>query len=83
VFYGTLRKHLGDVLKELALQKDSTIMEAHLVGEHVHMLISIPPKYALSQVVGYTKGKSAIHSARTCAGRQQNFTGQSFWARGY
>jgi len=83
VLYGNLRKHLGDVLRELALQKESKIVEGHLVGDHVHMLISIPPKYAVSQVVGYIKGKSAIHIARTYAGRQQNFTGQSFWARGY
>ena len=83
VLYGNLRKHLGDVLRELALQKESKIVEGHLVGDHVHMLISIPPKYAVSQVVGYIKGKSAIHIARIYAGRQQNFTGQSFWARGY
>ena len=83
VLYGNLRKHLGDVLRELALQKESKIVEGHLVGDHVHMLISIPPKYAVSQVVGYIKGKNAIHIARTYVGRQQNFTGQSFWGRGY
>jgi putative transposase len=81
--YGKLRKHLGDVLRKLALQKESKIMEGHLVGDHVHILISVPPKYAVSQVMGYIKGKSAIHIARTYAGRQQNFTGQSFWARAY
>ncbi len=53
------------------------------MGDHVHLLISIPPKYAVSQVVGYLKGKSAIHIARTYAGRRHNFTGQNFWARGY
>ena len=47
------------------------------------MLISIPPKYAVSQVVGFIKGKSAIHIARTYVGQRKNFTGQSFWARGY
>ena len=83
VLYGSLRNHLGDVLRELALQKESKVVEGPLVGDHVHMLISIPPKYAVSQVVGYIKGKSAIHIARTYAGRQQYFTGQSFWARGY
>jgi len=57
-------------------------MEGHLVGDHVHILISIPPKYPVSQVVEYIKRKSAIHIARTYAGRQQNFTGQSFWGRG-
>ena len=83
VLYGNLRKYLGEVFKELALHKESEILEGHLMGDHVHMLISIPPKYAVSQVVGYIKGKSAIHIARTYAGRQCNFRGQSFWARGY
>ena len=83
VLYGNLRKYLGEVFKELALHKESEILEGHLMGDHVHMLISIPPKYAVSQVVGYIKGKSAIHIARTYAGRRRNFVGQSFWARGY
>ena len=83
VIYGKLRQYLGEVFKELALQKESQILEGHLMGDHVHMLISIPPKYSVSQVVGYIKGKSAIHIARTYAGKRQNFTGQSFWARGY
>ena len=81
--YGNLRENLGEVFRELALHKESQIIEGHLMGDHVHMLISIPPKYAVSQVVGYIKGKSAIHIARTYGGRRQNFTGQSFWARGY
>ena len=68
VIYGNLRRYLGEVLRELALQKESNIIEGHLMGDHVHLLISIPPKYAVSQVVGYIKGKSAIHIARTYAG---------------
>ena len=83
VLYGNLRKYLGEVFKELALHKESEILEGHLMGDHVHILISIPPKYAVSQVVGYIKGKSAIHIARTYVGRRRNFVGQSFWARGY
>jgi len=83
VIYGNLRRYLGEVLRELALQKESNIIEGHLMGDHVHLLISIPPKYAVSQVIGYIKGKSAIHIARTYAGRRHNFTDQSFWARGY
>lgn len=63
--YGNLRANLGEVFRELALHKESQIIEGHLMGDHVHMLISIPPKYAVSQVVGYIKGKSAIHIART------------------
>lgn len=83
VIYGQLRKHLGQVLRELAMQKESKVVEGHLMGDHVHMLISIPPKYAVAQVVGFIKGKSAIHIARTYGGQRKNFVGQSFWARGY
>jgi putative transposase len=83
VLFGSLRKYLGDVFRELALQKESKVLEGHLMGDHVHMLVSIPPKYAVSQVVGYIKGKSAIHIARTYAGYRHNFIGQKFWARGY
>jgi len=81
--YGQLRKHLGQVFRELARQKESMIEEGHLMPDHVHMLISIPPKYGVAQVVGYIKGKSAIHIARTFLGRKKNFTGQHFWSRGY
>lgn len=81
--YGELRKHLGTVLKQLAEQKESRIEEGHLRPDHVHILISIPPKYSVSQVVGYIKGKSAIHVARAFFGKLQNFNGMNFWARGY
>jgi putative transposase len=81
--YGAIRKYLGEALRELALHKESKIIEGHLMKDHVHILISIPPKYSVSQVVGYMKGKSAIHIARNYAGCKRNFTGQKFWARGY
>ena len=81
--YKELRVYLGDTLKDLAHQKECKIEEGHLMSDHVHILISIPPKYSVSQVVGFIKGKSAISIARTYAGRRKNFTGQSFWARGY
>ena len=81
--YGALRQQLGEVLKQLAMQRESRIEEGHLLRDHVHMLVSIPPKYSVSQVVGYMKGKSAIHIARTFMGKPRNFTGESFWARGY
>ncbi len=81
--YGELRKHLGPVLRELARQRECGVEEGHLNLDHVHMLLSIPPKYAVAQVLGFIKGKSAIHIARTYLGRRQNFTGQHFWARGY
>jgi putative transposase len=81
--FGELRKELGPVLRELARHKESEILEGRFLIDHVHMLIAIPPKYAVSQVVGYIKGKSAIHIARSYGGRQRNFTGEHFWARGY
>ncbi|MBF0383849.1 MAG: IS200/IS605 family transposase [Magnetococcales bacterium] len=81
--YKQLRQYLGDVFRTLAQQKESQIEEGHLMPDHVHMLISIPPKYAVSNVIGYIKGKSAIHLARTYGERKRNFVGQHFWARGY
>ena len=81
--FGDLRRELGSVLRELAQHRESEILEGHLLVDHVHILIAIPPKYAVSQVVGYMKGKSAIHIARNVMGRQRNFTGEQFWARGY
>ena len=81
--YAELRKYLGEVFRKLAEQKESRIEEGHLLPDHVHMMIRIPPKYALSQVIGFIKGKSAIHLARVYGERKRNFVGQSFWARGY
>ena len=83
VVYGQLRCPLGEVFRELARQQESVIVEGHLQPAHVHMLVSIPPKYAVAQVVGYLKGKSASHIARTYGGRERNFVGEHFWARGY
>ena len=81
--FGQTRRELGPVFRELARQKESEILEGHLMPDHVHMLISIPPKYSVGQVMGYIKGKSAIHIARVYAGRRRSFVGQQFWARGY
>ena len=83
MLYGQLRKNLGDVFHDLARQKESRVLEGHLQFDHVHTLISIPPKYAVSQVVGYMKGKSAIHIARTYLGQRKNYSGMSVWERGY
>jgi putative transposase len=81
--YAGLRPCLGEVFRDLAKRKECEIEEVHVMSDHVHMMISIPPKYAVSQVIGYIKGKSAIHIARNYAGKKRNFIGQSFWARGY
>jgi putative transposase len=88
---GVHRGHVDDVSRQahaegvcqLAKQKESQVKEGHLLSDHVHMMIGIPPKYAVAQVIGYIKGKSAIHLARVYGGRKQNFVGQHFWARGY
>ncbi len=81
--YMELRKYLGSTFRDLAMHRECEVIEGHLLPDHIHMLISIPPKYSVSQVIGYLKGKSAIQIARTYMGRKKNFTGQSFWARGY
>lgn len=81
--FGELRQELGQVLRDLARQKESEVIEGHLLPDHVHMLISIPPKYSVVQVVGYIKGKSAIWIARTYGGGQRNFMDEHFWAQGY
>jgi putative transposase len=75
--YGRLRQHLGEVFRKLAEQKESRIEEGHLLADHVHMMIAIPPKYAVSQVVGFIKGKSAIHLARVYGERKQNYVGRA------
>lgn len=83
VLYGELRRYLGEVFRQLAMQRESRVEEGHLMADHVHMMVAIPPKYSVAQVVGYIKGKSAIHIARTFGERKRNFVGQHFWARGY
>jgi putative transposase len=83
VLYGTLRQHLGEIFRRQARERESEIEEGHLLADHVHMMISIPPKYSVAQVVGYIKRKSAIHIARHFGERRRNFVGQHFWARGY
>ena len=81
--YVQLRRDLGRVFRDLAEQKECKVEEGHLMADHVHMLLSVPPKYSVSGVMGFIKGKSAIHIARVYAGRRRNFVGQHFWARGY
>ena len=83
ILYGKIRKFLGSVFHNLASQRMSKILEGHMVQDHVHMLISIPPKYSIAEVVGYLKGKSAIAVARQFGGKKRNFNGEKFWARGY
>lgn len=81
--YTDLRANLGNIFHELAKQKGCVIVEGHLRPDHVHMCIQIPPKYAASSIVGYLKGKSAIAIARQFGGKDRNYAGEHFWARGY
>ena len=83
VMYGSIRQELGSIIRELAQQKESQVEEGHLMADHVHIMLSVPPKYSVSGVVGYIKGKSAIAIARKFMDRKKNFVGLNFWARGY
>ena len=83
ILYGKIREFLGKKFHELARQRESEILEGHMVQDHCHMMIRIPPKYSISEVIGYIKGKSAIAVARQFSGRTRNFNGEKFWARGY
>lgn len=80
--YGDVRRELGELLHRLARQKECEIQEGHLVPDHVHMLISIPPKYSVSHIVGFLKGKTALYVANKYA-RKRRYKGYHFWARGY
>ena len=81
--YGQIRASLGGIFHELARQKECRIVEGHLLADHVHMCIEIPPKHAVASIIGFLKGKSAVAIARQLGGKLQNFTGAHFWARGY
>lgn len=83
ILYGKTRRYIGQVLRELAKQKGCEIVEGYMKSDHVHMMIRIPPKYSVSEVIGYMKGKSAIAVARQFSGKQRNFNGENLWARGY
>jgi putative transposase len=83
VLFGKIRKYLKEVFHELARQKGCEIVSGHMAVDHVHVGITISPKYAVSEVIGYLKGKSAISVARQFGGKQRNFNGENLWARGY
>ncbi|MGD1859181.1 MAG: IS200/IS605 family transposase [Leptolyngbyaceae cyanobacterium] len=83
VMFGEIRKFLGPIFHELARQKECRIVEGHLMPDHMHMCIEMPPKYSVASVIGFLKGKSAIAIARQCKGKQRNFSDESFWVRGY
>ena len=83
VFFGRLRVRIGGILRELCRQKDLELLEGHAMEDHIHMLLSVPPRYSIAMTVGYLKGKSAIRIHRELLGTKGILTGRRFWARGY
>jgi putative transposase len=83
IFFGEIRKGIGSIFRELAQQKGCNIIEGHLMPDHVHMCIEIPPKHSVASIIGFIKGKSAIMIARQFLQKDRNFVGEHFWARGY
>ena len=83
VLFGRIRKDLGQIFHALAKQKECRIVEGHVMPDHVHMCLEVPPKHAVASIIGFLKGKSAIAIARQFSGKDRNFTGEHFWARGY
>ena len=81
--YGNIRKKLGPIFHDLAGQKQCHIIEGHLMSDHVHICMRIPPKYVVASIIGFMKGKSAIVIVRQFYGKERNFMGEHFWARGY
>ena len=81
--YADIRKFLAPVFHELARQKECQIVEGHMMSDHIHMCLAIPPKHSVASIIGFIKGKSAIAIARQFSGKKSNFTGENFWARGY
>lgn len=83
VIYGALRKDIGSILRELCERKGIEIIEAECCPDHVHMLIKIPPKYSVSQVMGYLKGKSSLIIFDRHANLKYKYGSRHFWCRGY
>ncbi len=83
VIFGQLRRSIGKILRELCQQEKIGLVEGHALGDHVHLCLSIPPKFSVANTVGFLKGKSAIRIHRECLGKQKSFTGFHFWSRGY
>ena len=81
--FGRIRKGIGSILRELCVQHEIELVEGHALPDHVHLLLSIPPKFSIANTIGFVKGKSAIQIHRRYMGRERNFTGFHFWARGY
>ena len=83
VFYGKMRRRIGEILRDLCRQKDVVLVEGNAMPDHIHMVLSIPPKYSVAMTIGYLKGKSAVRINRELMGTKGTLFGRSFWSRGY
>ena len=83
VMYGRLRREIGQILRQLCRQREVEFIEGHAMSDHIHMLLSIPPKFSVAMTIGYLKGKSAIRINRDHLRVKGTLYGRSFWSRGY
>ena len=83
VMYGRLRHQIGEVFRQLCRQKGVELLQGHAMADHVHMLLSVPPRYSIAMTIGYLKGKSAIRIHRDYSKVRGTLFGRSFWSRGY
>jgi putative transposase len=82
VLYGGIRKQVGEIIRELCRQKGVELLEGHLLSDHIHMCLSVPPKLRIAYTIGFLKGKSAVRIHREILNKRR-ITGLHFWARGY
>ena len=82
VLYGRVKKHVGEVIREVCRQRGIELVEGHLMPDHIHMCVSIPPKHSVAFAIGFIKGKSAVRIHRQILGNKK-VTGLHFWSRGY
>ncbi len=82
-FYGSLRSEIGKILRQLCRQKEIELVEGNALPDHIHLLLSIPPKFSVANTVGFLKGKSAIRINRDLGKVKGTLYGRAFWSRGY
>jgi len=83
VIFGNIRRQIGQILRQLCRQKGVELVEGNATRDHIHLVLSVPPKYSIAMLIGYLKGKSAIQIHRQYSGVKRGFTGKHFWSRGY
>ena len=83
IIFGRTRRQIGQILRQLCRQKGVELVEGNATMDHIHLVLSVPPKYSIAMLIGYLKGKSAIQIHRQQEGVKRGFTGKHFWSRGY